>query len=86
VPVEQETKAIPEAVGIFHRSEELQAAIDELLSSDFHRSELSLLAGALMVEEKLGHLYKGVSPLAVTLQYLDLPMSRPRLSETPRAG
>jgi hypothetical protein len=64
VPVEQETKAIPEAVGIFHRSEELQAAIDELLSSDFHRSELSLLAGALTVEEKLGHLYKGVSPLA----------------------
>jgi hypothetical protein len=64
VPVEQETKAIPEAVGIFHRSEELQAAIDELLSSGFHRSELSLLAGALTVEEKLGHLYKGVSPLA----------------------
>jgi hypothetical protein len=60
--VEQET--IPEAVGIFHQTEDLQAAIDELLSSSFHRSELGLLAGALTVEEKLGHRYKKVGPLA----------------------
>jgi hypothetical protein len=61
---EQEISTISEAVGIFHRAEDLQAAIDELLSSGFHRSELSLLAGALTVEEKLGHRYKKVSPLA----------------------
>jgi hypothetical protein len=64
VSIVQETEAISEAVGIFHRSEELQAAIDDLLSSGFHRSELSLLAGASAVEEKLGHLYRRVGPLA----------------------
>ncbi len=63
MPVEQDTCAISEAVGIFHRSEDLQAAIDELLSSGFHRSELSLLAGALAVEAKLGQ-FEQVKPLA----------------------
>lgn len=64
MPIEHETEAISEAVGIFHRSEELQAAIDELLSSGFHRAQLSLLAGASTLEEKLGHRCKTVSPLA----------------------
>ena len=60
----QETTTIREAVGIFHRPEDLQAAIDELLSSGFHRAELSLLASEQAVEEKLGHRYEKVSALA----------------------
>jgi hypothetical protein len=63
MPVEQDTCTISEAVGIFDRSEDLQAAIDELLSSGFHRSQLSLLAGASAVEAKLGH-FERVNPLA----------------------
>src|SRR3546814_11078462 len=52
------------AVGIFHSSIGLQDAIDELLSSGFHRSELSLLASERAVEEKLGHRYSRVDVLA----------------------
>ncbi len=63
MPVE-EVETVSEAVGIFQRCEQLQAAIDELLSSGFHRSELSLLADASVVEAKLGHLYKRNSHLA----------------------
>jgi hypothetical protein len=48
------TSIIREAVGIFHRNEQLQAAIDELLSSGFHRADLGLLASTAAVEEKLG--------------------------------
>jgi hypothetical protein len=44
-----------EAVGIFHEAENLQAAIDELLSSGFHRAELSMLASRSAVAEKLHH-------------------------------
>ena len=40
--IEQEMDAVAEAVGIFHCPDELQGAIDELLSSGFDRSELSL--------------------------------------------
>ncbi len=61
---EQETRTVREAVGIFHRAEDLQGAFDELLSSGFHRAELSLLAGEHAVEEKLGHRYQKVSALA----------------------
>ena len=56
--------AIREAVGIFHRSENLQGAIDELLGSGFHRAELSLLASESTVQEKLGHRYEKASVLA----------------------
>jgi len=42
--VEQEARTVREAVGVFNRSEDLQDAIDELLSSGFDRAELSLLA------------------------------------------
>lgn len=59
-----EAITVPEAVGIFHRSEDLQGAIDELLSSGFNRAELSLLASARAVEEKLGHRYEKVRTLA----------------------
>ena len=64
MPVEQHIRTVREAVGIFNRPENLQDAVDELLSSGFHRSELSLLASAQAVEEKLGHQYEKVSALA----------------------
>lgn len=53
-----------EAVGIFLSSQGLQAAIDDLLSSGFHRFELSLLASERAVEQKLGHQYSRVDVLA----------------------
>ena len=62
--IEQETGTIPEAVGIFHRNEDFQGAIDELLSSGFHRSELGLLASETAVQEKLGNQFKSFSALA----------------------
>ena len=39
-----QTPGVGEAVAVFATAESLQAGIDELLSSGFHRSELSLLA------------------------------------------
>ena len=45
---------IREAVGVFGSANDLQAAIDELLSSSFHRADLSLLANEEAVNEKLG--------------------------------
>jgi hypothetical protein len=64
MPVDEVTRAIPEVVGIFHRGEDCQDAIDELLSSGFHRAQLSLLASEGGVREKLGHRYMDVSALA----------------------
>jgi hypothetical protein len=61
---EQNARTVVEAVGIFYRSEDLQEAIDELLSSGFHRAQLSLLAGARAIEEKLGCLSWNASALA----------------------
>lgn len=58
------TNAIREAVGVFHSPEELQAAIDELLATGFHRAELSLLATVKAVDEKLGHRYHKISSAA----------------------
>jgi hypothetical protein len=52
-----------EAVGIFHRAEDFQNAIDELLSSGFDRADLSLLASETAVAEKLGHLYRKTGEL-----------------------
>jgi hypothetical protein len=45
---------IHEAVGVFGSANDLQEAIDELLSSGFHRADLSLLASEEAVNEKLG--------------------------------
>jgi len=59
----QEPHIIREAVAVFDRPEDLQDAIDELLSSDFHRAELTLLASEQAVEDKLGHRYEKVSAL-----------------------
>lgn len=62
--IDQSVAVSREAVGIFHDPEALQSAIDELLSSGFHRAELSLLASELAVEEKLGHRFAKVDDLA----------------------
>jgi hypothetical protein len=45
---------VREAVGVFGSANDLQAAIDELLSSGFHRADLSLLACEEAVNAKLG--------------------------------
>ncbi|MEH6662806.1 MAG: hypothetical protein V7679_14240 [Parasphingorhabdus sp.] len=54
---------IREAVGIFDSEEQLQAAIDDLLSHGFNRAEISVLAPVAAVEEKLGHRFKSVAEL-----------------------
>jgi outer membrane lipoprotein SlyB len=52
-----------EAVAVFHDWASLQACVDDLLSSGFDRSELSLLAAQKAVEQKLGHVYEKVAEL-----------------------
>lgn len=52
-----------EAVGLFHSAKEMQAAIDELLSSGFARVDLSVMATEEAIEKKLGHAYKSVKEL-----------------------
>jgi hypothetical protein len=54
VAISERSEALREAVGVFANANDLQAAIDELLSSGFHRAELSLLAGEDAMNEKLG--------------------------------
>jgi hypothetical protein len=60
---ERKPETIREAVGIFGDATDLQDAIDELLSSGFHRAELSLLASKRTVEQQLGRHYDKVSLL-----------------------
>jgi hypothetical protein len=52
--MDDQSETIREAVGVFANENDLQAAIDELLSSGFHRAELSLLASEEAVNAKLG--------------------------------
>jgi hypothetical protein len=52
--VTQKSNILREAVAVFTTADDLQAAVDELLSSGFHRAELSLLAGEDILNEKLG--------------------------------
>lgn len=54
---------VREAVGVFHAWDNLQAAVDELLSHGFDRAEISLLAGERAIQQKLGHVYTKVSEL-----------------------
>lgn len=54
---------LTEAVGVFAKADDLQQAIDELMSSGFDRAELSLLATEKAVDEKLGHAYRKVQDL-----------------------
>lgn len=53
-----------EVVGIFHTPEDLEAAIDQLLSSGFDRAEISLLAAEQVVQDKLSHRYVKATALA----------------------
>jgi hypothetical protein len=59
-----ETQHIREVVGIFASSGDLQMAIDDLLSAGFDRMDLSLLASAAAVDEKLGHRFAKVETIA----------------------
>lgn len=86
MPVEHEARTVREAVGVFNRPEELQHAIDELLSSGFHRAELSLLAGEQAVEESLVTGIRRSARWRTIRQCRERFTCRPRLSETPRAG
>lgn len=49
---------VREAVGVFDGADDLEAAIDDLMSHGFDRAALSLLAGEAAVAEKLGHAYQ----------------------------
>ena len=50
----EQSENLREAVGVFASASDLQAAIDEFLSSGFHRAELSLLVGEDALNEHLG--------------------------------
>lgn len=54
---------VREAVAAFTSAEDLEAAIDELLSSGFARAELSLLAASDTVRKKLGHTFTSTKEL-----------------------
>jgi outer membrane lipoprotein SlyB len=51
---------VREAVGVLDSAEELESAIDDLLSAGFSRAELSLLSSEHAVSEKLGHMFERV--------------------------
>ena len=53
-----------EVVGIFHTTDDLELAVEELLSSGFDRAELSLLAGEVAVAKKLGGYYRPAGEMA----------------------
>jgi transcription elongation GreA/GreB family factor len=59
-----QTTGFREAVAVFDTAETLQSAIDQVLSSGFHRVQPSLLAGEAEVVAKLGHKYRRSSELA----------------------
>jgi len=54
---------IREAVAAFTSAQDMEAAIDELLSSGFARAEISLLAASDTVREKLGHAFSSTREL-----------------------
>lgn len=60
---EQKTPTVREAVGVFPSERTLQAAVDDLLSHGFDRSELSLLAPLSSVQKELGHGFASVTEL-----------------------
>ena len=53
-----------EVVGIFHTTDDLESAVEELLSSGFDRAEISLLASESSVAEKLGGNYRSAEEMA----------------------
>jgi hypothetical protein len=54
VPTPEERHALREVVGVFDTVDNLQSAIDDLLTGGFDRSEISLLAEEDKVRQKLG--------------------------------
>lgn len=58
--MDDQSDTVREAVGVFASENDLQAAIDELLSSGFHRAELSLLASEEAVKERFGNGFASV--------------------------
>ncbi len=56
-------QSVREAIGVFDSAEDLQAAIDDLLNSGFHRAQLSLLASEEKLQSQLGYRYRKVSDL-----------------------
>ena len=66
--------------------DDLQAAIDELLSSGFHRAELSLLAGEHAVNEKLGGGFAKRVPWQTTRLFRERRMFRLRRLATLRVA
>lgn len=53
-----------EVVGVFHTSDDLEAAIDDLLRSGFDRAEISLLASEQAVARKLGGRFRPAAEIA----------------------
>jgi hypothetical protein len=49
---------VREAVGVFTDAAALETAVDDLLIAGFDRAQLSLMATARTVEQRLGHLYE----------------------------
>ncbi len=86
MPPEQATNTMREAVGVFQTAEQLEAAIDDLLSAGFDRAEVSLLAAEPAVEEKLGHKYRRPAELEARRRYRAGPMSRRKRSGMARAA
>lgn len=71
---DSEMPMVREAVAVFQKEKDMQAAIDELLTHGFDRAEISLLASASAVEKKLGHKFRSVreledDPDAATIAY-----------------
>jgi hypothetical protein len=59
-----ERESICEVVGVFHEADELESAIDELLSTGFDRAQISLLASERAIEDKLKSRRQPVTRLA----------------------
>jgi hypothetical protein len=69
-----EMQMVREAVAVFQTEKDMQAAIDDLLTHGFNRTEMSLLASTDAVETKLGHKFRSVreledDPEAATIAY-----------------
>jgi len=74
-------KGLCEVVGVFKAAEDLEAAIEALLSSGFDRAQLSLLASDRAIEGKPKHHFERVAELAD-----DLTVSRTAYVSTAAIG
>ncbi len=55
--------SVLETVAVFHKPDNFQDAIDELMHSGFDRADLSFAASEKSIEEKLGHRYRKIAEL-----------------------